>query len=166
MNTASSGASGTFDLVFNNRIYPSIPVNILPTNLANLLQSSSDFGYLNVKRTGDCTGYTYTIEWIANGGAKSTIAINNTNSVTPVGTTVTASRLQSGGVFFKPLSGDLTRTYNINPQVQYMTRRVIALSFLRTDFHFRSKYWSVDIHLNVLVQVLAIFNGYQHKRQQ
>jgi len=120
LNTASSGASGTFDLVFNNRIYPSIPVNILPTNLANLLQSSSDFGYLNVKRTGDCTGYTYTIEWIANGGAKSTIAINNTNSVTPVGTTVTASRLQSGGVFFKPLSGDLTRTYNINPQIEVL----------------------------------------------
>lgn len=93
-------------------------MNIAPTDLANLLQSSSDFGFLNVKRTGDCTGYAYTIEWIANGGAKSAIAINNTNSVTPVGTTVMASRIQAGGVLFKPVSGDLTRTYNTNPQVQ------------------------------------------------
>lgn len=117
MTSASPSAGGTFDLVFNNQIYPSIPVDISPEDLANLLQSSPDFGFLNVKRTGDCTGYTYTIEWISNGGAKGALAVNNSGSVTPVGTTVTTSRLQAGGVMFRPLSGDLTRTYNTNPQV-------------------------------------------------
>jgi len=74
---------------------------------------------LNVVRSGDCTGYKYNIEWIANGGDKPSISITNAGAVTPSGTTVTASVIQSGGVLFKPLSGDLTRTYNTNPQVIY-----------------------------------------------
>lgn len=81
------------------------------------MQSSPDFGFLKVLRTGDCTGYTYTIEWIANGGDKPLVSIANTAGVTPAGTTVTASNVQSGGVLYRPLSGDLTRTYNTNPQV-------------------------------------------------
>ncbi|CAF4739680.1 unnamed protein product, partial [Rotaria magnacalcarata] len=36
----------------------------------------------------------------------------------PAGTTVTPSIVQSGGVLFKPLSGDMTRTYQTNPQVE------------------------------------------------
>jgi hypothetical protein len=84
---------------------------------------SSDFGYLNVTRTSDCTGYTYDIEWIANGGDKPSISITNAGAVTPSGTTVTASVVQNGGVLFSPLSGDLTRTYNTNPQVQYRRKK-------------------------------------------
>lgn len=70
-----------------------------------------------MKRTGDCTGYSYTIEWVTNGGQKGMISIANAGGVTPSGTTVTVSNVQSGGVLYKPLSGDLTRTYNTNPQV-------------------------------------------------
>ncbi|CAF4972156.1 unnamed protein product, partial [Rotaria socialis] len=80
--------------------------DISATDLANRLQSSSDFGYLNVTRTGDCSGYSYTIEWITNSGQKSPISITNTASILPAGTTVTPSIVQSGGVLFKPLSGD------------------------------------------------------------
>jgi hypothetical protein len=86
--------------------------------LANRLQASTDFGYLNVTRSGDCTGYSFTIEWIANGGQKSAISIANAGGVTPAGTTVTASIVQSGGVLFSPLSGDMTRIYHTNPQVK------------------------------------------------
>ncbi|CAF3592631.1 unnamed protein product [Rotaria sordida] len=118
LSTASDEASGTFDLVFNSQTYASIPVSISATDLANQLQASSDFGYLNVKRSGDCTGYSYVIEWIANGGQKSAISITNAGSVLPSGTTVTATVVQSGGVLFKPLSGDMTRTYQTNPQVE------------------------------------------------
>lgn len=89
-----------------------------PNDLANRLQSSPDFGFLNVQRRRDCTGYSYTIEWIANGGDKPSISITNTAGVTPVGTTVTVANVQSGGVLYRPLSGDLTRTYNTNPQVR------------------------------------------------
>ncbi|CAF3637436.1 unnamed protein product [Rotaria sp. Silwood1] len=118
LSSASSAASGTFDLVFNSQTYASIPVSISAKDLAARLQTSTDFGFLNVKRLRDCTGYSYIIEWIANGGQKSTISITNTGSVLPAGTTVTASRVQSGGVLFKPLSGDMTRTYQTNPQVE------------------------------------------------
>ena len=72
---------------------------------------------MKVQRTGDCTGYAYTIEWISNGGNKPLISIANAGSVTPAGTTVAASNIQSGGVLYKPISGDLTRIYNTNPQV-------------------------------------------------
>ncbi|CAF0745209.1 unnamed protein product [Adineta steineri] len=116
--TASDAANGTFDLVFNGLTYASIPVDILPLDLANRLQSSSDFGFLNIKRTGDCTGYIYTIEWIANGGQKTAISTANAGSILPSGTTVTASIVQAGGVLFNPLSGDLTRTYQTNPQIE------------------------------------------------
>jgi hypothetical protein len=115
---ASDAATGTFDLVFNSQTYSSIPVGITASDLANRLQSSSDFGFLNVQRTGDCTGYSYTIEWVANGGEKPAISIANTGSVLPAGTTVVASVVQPGGVVYQPLSGDLTRTYQTNPQVE------------------------------------------------
>jgi hypothetical protein len=117
LTTASPAANGTYDLVFNGQTYSSIPVGISAADLANELQSSPDFGFLNVVRSGDCTGYSYSIEWVANGGQKNAISIANP-AVTPAGTTVTASVIQLGGVLYQPLSGDLTRTYNVNPQVK------------------------------------------------
>ncbi len=69
-------------------------------------------------RSRDCTGYLYSIEWVANGGQKTAISIANTGSVTPVGTTVTASIVQQGGVLYSPLPGDMTRTYHTVPQVR------------------------------------------------
>ncbi|CAF1377186.1 unnamed protein product, partial [Adineta steineri] len=118
LSQPSISASGTFDLVFNAQTYPSIPVNITAADLANRLQLSSDFGFLNVTRLGYCTGYSYLIEWIANGGQKTDISITNAGSVAPVGTTVTASVVQHGGVLYSPLPGDLTCTYHTVPQVE------------------------------------------------
>lgn len=122
VSSASTAAAGTFDLVFNSQTYAGISVNILPADLAAQLQASSDFGFVNVKRLGDCTGYSYLIEWVSNGGQKSAISVTNFGAVTPAGTTVVASVVQRGGVFYKPLPGDLTRTYNTNPQVKKALR--------------------------------------------
>ncbi|CAF3091006.1 unnamed protein product [Rotaria socialis] len=119
ITTASNATSGTFDLVFNGQTYSSIPVNIATSDLAVLLQSSPDFGFLSVTRSRDCTGYLYLIEWVANGGQKSAISIANV-TVTPSSATVTASIVQQGGVLYRPLPGDMTRTYNINPQVEVL----------------------------------------------
>ncbi len=69
-------------------------------------------------RSRDCTGYSYSIEWVANGGQHTAISITNAGSVTPNGTTVTASVVQQGGVLYSPLPGDMTRTYNTVPQVR------------------------------------------------
>ncbi|CAF1300760.1 unnamed protein product, partial [Adineta ricciae] len=115
---SSTSANGTFDITFNSQTYSSIPVNIQASDLANRLQTSTDFGYLNVMRLGYCTGYSYTIEWIANGGQKSSISTSNFANVLPSGTTVTTSIVQHGGVLFSPLPGDLTRTYYTVPQVE------------------------------------------------
>ena len=92
-------------------------MDISTSDLANRLQASPDFGFLNIQRTRDCTGYSYTIEFVSNGGQKPDITISNAGSVTPAGTTVTAATVQSGGVLYAPLSGDLTRAYKTNPQV-------------------------------------------------
>jgi plastocyanin len=118
ISQSSPSANGTFDLVFNAQTYSSIPVDITASDLANRLQISSDFGYLSVTRTGYCTGYSYLIEWIANGGQKTDISIANASNVTPSGTTVTASVVQHGGVLYNPLPGDITRTYHTVPQVE------------------------------------------------
>ncbi|CAM2722167.1 unnamed protein product [Rotaria socialis] len=117
---ASPAANGTFDLTFDGQTYSSIPVNVDPTELSNRLQASSDFGFLNVTRLRDCTGYSYTIEWLTNGGQKSDISISNANSVMPIGTTVTASVMKRGGVLFNPLPGDMTRTYHTISQVEVL----------------------------------------------
>ena len=93
-------------------------MDISTADLVARLQSSSQFGFLNIMRSLDCTGYSYTIEWLTNGGAKTPISISNASSVTPSGTTINASVVQSGGVVFKPLSGDITRTYQTAPQVR------------------------------------------------
>lgn len=87
-------------------------------DLTNRLQSSSDFGFLNITRSRDCTGYSYRIEWLTNGGQKTPISITNSASVLPSGTTATAYAVQSGGILYQPLSGDMTRTYHINPQME------------------------------------------------
>jgi hypothetical protein len=117
LTQSSVGANGTFDLVFNGQTFSSIPVDITASDLANQLQISADFGYLNVTRLGYCTGYSYLIEWITNGGQKTSISIANTANITPAGTTVTASVVQHGGVLYNPLPGDITRTYHTVPQV-------------------------------------------------
>lgn len=102
---------------FNGQTYASLPVNIDAKELANRLQGSPDFGFLNVVRLRDCTGYAYTIEWLTNAGQKSNISVTNTNNVMPTGTNVSASVVQRGGVLFSPLPGDMTRTYHLRPQV-------------------------------------------------
>lgn len=106
---------------------------------------------MNVNRLHDCTGYSYTIEWIAKGGQKTPISITNSGSVSPSGTTVAASIVQSGGVLFKPLTGDMTRLYQTIPQVK-MKRQYIQIIY-NTDIFFsfiaRSKSLLVVIHLNV-----------------
>ncbi|CAF3431137.1 unnamed protein product [Rotaria sp. Silwood1] len=118
ITTASSPASGTFDLIFNGQTYSSIPVDISTLDLTNRLQSSSDFGFLNITRLHDCTGYSYRIEWLTNGGKKTPISIANIDSISPNNTTITASVIQSGGIIYKPLPGDMTRTYHTNPQIE------------------------------------------------
>ncbi len=69
-------------------------------------------------RLRDCTGYSYLIQWIADGGQKTAISIANAGAVTPSGTVVTASVVQQGGVLYSPLPGDMTRTYHTVPQVR------------------------------------------------
>lgn len=162
---ASPAASGTFDLNFNGQTYSSIPVDISPTELANRLQASPDFGFLNINRLRDCTGYSYTIEWLTNGGQKTSISISNTNNVMPLGTNVTASFVQRGGVLFSPLPGDMTRTYHTTPQVSSFLS-IFSFYELYNNIN-RSKFLLVVIFQNVLTRTIIVnLNGYRHKLQR
>ncbi|CAF1653823.1 unnamed protein product, partial [Didymodactylos carnosus] len=112
-STASPAVTGTYDLHFNGNTYSQISADISTLDLANRLQSSPDFGFLNITRGGDCGGYSYSIEWMANGGDKPAITI--ANQALSSGT-VGASTVQNGGVIYQPLSGDITRIYHTVPQ--------------------------------------------------
>lgn len=147
-------------MVFGGQTYAGIPVDISTADLAVRLQSSPQFGFLNIVRSRDCTGYSYTIEWVANGGAKTAISITNAGSITPAGTTVTASRVQSGGALFKPLSGDITRTYQTNPQVR---KSIHETCIYECCFFPRSKYLLVVSLRDAQLPVPATSNGYQLK---
>lgn len=104
--------------MFKDEVYPSIPAKISASNLADLLQSFPDFGYVFVGRAGECAQYSYTIEWLSYGN-KPPITIVNSTNIAPSNTSITVSTLQDGRDedLVYDLPNDILRTYQTQPQV-------------------------------------------------
>ncbi|CAF4224460.1 unnamed protein product, partial [Rotaria magnacalcarata] len=81
--------------MFDGKVHFPIPAKITGSNLANLLQSFSDFGYVAVARTGECAQYTYTIEWLAN-DEQPLISIANSSEVRPINAPIIVSSIRRG----------------------------------------------------------------------
>ena len=104
--------------MFDGQTYSPIPAAISASNLANVLQSFSDFGYVSVSRTGQCHQYVYTIEWLVN-GEQPLIVIANSSQVKPANAPMTVTSIRRGSsvnVFYN-LPNDILRTYHTVPQV-------------------------------------------------
>ncbi|CAF3595884.1 unnamed protein product [Rotaria sordida] len=121
IRNASKPVRGYYSIMFDGQIYSPIPVAISGPNLANVLQSFSDFGYVNVSRTGECYQYAYTIQWLVN-GEQPLISITNSSQVTPINTPMIVSSIQRGSTInvFYNLPNDILRTYHMTPQVEVL----------------------------------------------
>ena len=108
--------------MFDGEIYSPIPAAISGSNLANVLQSFSDFGYVTVSRTGECYRYEYTIQWLVN-GEQPFISIANSSQVTPINAPITVSSIRRGSAtnVFYIVPNDILRTYHTIPQVSFFT---------------------------------------------
>ncbi|CAF3272452.1 unnamed protein product [Rotaria sp. Silwood2] len=116
---ASKPVDGQYSIMFNGQLYYPIPAKITESNLANLLQSFSDFGFVDVARTGECAQYSYTIQWLAN-GEQPLISIANSSEVKPIDAPMTVLSIRHGSTIsvFYNLPNDLLRTYHTTPQVR------------------------------------------------
>ncbi|CAM4838515.1 unnamed protein product [Rotaria magnacalcarata] len=118
---ASKPVDGYYSIMFDGKVHFPIPAKITGSNLANLLQSFSDFGYVAVARTGECAQYTYRIEWLAN-DEQPLISIANSSEVRPINAPIIVSSIRRGNAIneFYNVPNDILRTYHTTPQVEVL----------------------------------------------
>lgn len=118
ISNASKSISGSYSIMFDGEVYSSIPSSVTGSNLASILQSYSNFGYVNVNRTGECYRYEYTIQWLVN-GQQPIISIVNSSQIQPPNTPITVSSIRRGlsiNLFYQ-IPNDILRTFHQTPQV-------------------------------------------------
>ena len=115
------------------------------------LQSLPDIGSLQVSRSKDCAGYTWTVRWNS-GGFQNPITVRVLNwfwflfihkmkHVCLYIKKITASKLQGnapnittqtvtiGGILFNPILGNMLRTYHSVPQVWYKFKNNVHFKY-------------------------------------
>lgn len=107
-------------MMFDGETYSPIPVAVTGSNLASVLQSFSNFGYVTINRTGECNQYAYTIQWLIN-GEQPLISIANSSQVTPLNAPMVVSSIRRGSAtnVFYNLPNDILRTFHTTPQVSF-----------------------------------------------
>jgi hypothetical protein len=118
ITNASKSIGGYYSILFGAQTYSSIPAKTSGVNLAYLLQSIAGFGYASVVRTGECSRYSYRIQWLSN-GEQPLISISNSTQVRPIQSPVVVQSIRRGSIghLFYYLSNDMLRTYHRTPQV-------------------------------------------------
>lgn len=82
------------------------------------MQDSLSIGQVAVDRTGSCAGHQWAIEWTTTGGKQPQLQINGSNlSGNDVNATV--ETVDKGGMFLRPIPGDMLRVAEPTPQVTH-----------------------------------------------
>ncbi|CAF3773837.1 unnamed protein product [Rotaria sp. Silwood1] len=151
ITNASKPVDGQYSIMFNGQQYYPIPAKITGSNLANLLQSFSDFGYVAVARAGECAQYSYTIQWLTN-GEQPLISIANSSEVRPIDAPMTVLSIRSGSTIsvFYNLPNDILRTYHMTPQVEVLVGGYP--SYCSNENNNCEFQWSID-HTPTIISV-------------
>ena len=113
----SPPVTGHFHLRFQDNSIADIPVNSTGEQMKELLENGfSDQGGFTVTRSGSCAGYKWLVRWTARGGDQPTMNITDSD-LAGVNASVTLNQRTEGGVFFRPLRGDMLRLPETSPQV-------------------------------------------------
>ena len=93
-----------------------IPADVSANEFKSILESNFSIGKVSVSRVGTCASYSWTVEWATTGGDQPTITVNGTG-LTGNRVLVKAVTIDDGGMFLRPIPGDMLRAAEIEPQV-------------------------------------------------
>lgn len=96
--------------------FEGIPANISADELKSILESNFNIGKVSVSRVGSCASYNWTVEWATTGGDQPTITVDGTG-LTGNKVSIKAVTIDDGGLFLRPIPGDMLRVAEIKPQV-------------------------------------------------
>ncbi|XP_043922184.1 fibrocystin-L [Protopterus annectens] len=123
---ASPPIGGTFDISAYGNTIDGLESDISATDLQYALQSIPDIGQVSVSRSGSCSGYYWTINWVSKGGNQPLLQVND-SKITGVNAKLTASVVREGGILYSPIMGDMLRTPNPAPQVEVFINRLPSI---------------------------------------
>ena len=94
-----------------------IPANVSADQLRSILESNFDIGKVSVTKDGTCASYKWTVEWTSNGGDQPALAVNGSGLIGNK-ISVKAYTIENGGLFLRPIPGDLLRVAETKQQVK------------------------------------------------
>ena len=97
--------------------FQGIPANVSADGLKSILEDNFNVGKVSVSRVGTCASYTWTVEWATTGGDQPTIRVDGT-WLTGNKVSIQASTINDGGMFLRPIPGDMLRVAETKPQVR------------------------------------------------
>ncbi|KAH9512877.1 Fibrocystin-L, partial [Bulinus truncatus] len=118
VKAASPPIGGSYTVTFNGETTPD-PVQVSDTLSPDPLiggLSSMSVGFSKVEVTGTCSAFKLRVTMLSLTGDQPLILIGSSN-LTGNDVTVSVQKVTDGGVWLKPIMGDLLRTYHSTPQV-------------------------------------------------
>ena len=114
---ASPPVQGTFNLSLNGVTTSDIAVDISADELLEEMERAfPDEGGFEVSRTGDCYGYQWEVRWPNKGGDQPSMEVSGILS--GHSPTIQVVTITDGGVWLRPLRGDMLRLPERQPQVK------------------------------------------------
>ena len=116
VSAGSPAVTGTFDVTFEGRTTYDISASTEAADIKEALESN--FGSVfDVSRGGSCSGYRWTVRWNDRGGDLPLMEANGTD-LTGNQATVNVLHSVDGGIWLRPLRGDMLRLPELEPQVR------------------------------------------------
>ncbi|KAK0070514.1 fibrocystin-L [Biomphalaria pfeifferi] len=118
ISAASPPIAGSYSVTFNGDTTPD-PVQVAdivsPDPLIGAFSSMS-VGFADVKASGTCSAFTFTVTMSSLPGDQPLLMVNS-SGLTGINVKVEVNTLTNGGVWLNPIMGDLLQTYHQTPQV-------------------------------------------------
>ena len=94
-----------------------IPASVSAYELKSILESNFNIGKVSVSKEGTCAEAKWTVEWATTGGDQPALEVNGTG-LTGNMVSVKARTISNGGLFLRPIPGDMLRVAETKPQVK------------------------------------------------
>jgi hypothetical protein len=117
LQAASPPVTGNVYLSYGGVNVQGFPADSEAATVKSILeQTSSDMGTLEVKRTGECDGYTWEVGWKTSPWDHPPLTVVNANSLNGLDAHLEVKLIQDGGMNMEPIHGELLRTSHDHTQ--------------------------------------------------
>ena len=128
LKDGSPPVGGNFSISFEGKTVSYIAADAEESDIKSSLENA--FGSdLEVTRGGSCSGYQWTIRWSDRGGDLPLMEADGVR-LTGYGVKINVLSKTDGGVWLRPLRGDMLRLPELNPQVN----NIIFITSLYLDY--------------------------------